>query len=181
MRPERARFLHVQQHVMTPTLASPIVLMAVPQDHPLESVLTGMPHEVYHVTTGALALDCAPALRPDVIMLASDLPDMPGLEACRALHAHPRLAHNVPILILSAEAPTPEQRVAALQAGAWDFVRYPNDLVELSLRVQAYVQAKRNIDVALSESLGDSANVVHSRAGLARRARALGALLARLN
>ena len=165
---------------MASTFAAPIVLMASPQDRPLESVLAGMPHEVYHVRSGALAIECAPALRPDVIMLALELPDMSGIETCRSLHAHPRLAHNVPILIMAPEPPTPEQRVAALDAGAWDFVRYPNDLAELSLKVQAYVQAKRNIDTALAETLGEPETFVHSRAGLARRARELGALMTRI-
>src|SRR5258707_11303701 len=156
---------------MTPTIAPPVVLMAVPQDRPLESVLTGMPHEVYHVRTGALALECAPMLRPDVIMLAVQLPDMSGLDVCRGLHAHPRLAHNVPILILSAAAPTPEQRVAALEAGGGGLLRYPSDPPQVSLKVQAYVQAKTNIDVAPSESAGDARTPGHPRAAPPRPAR----------
>lgn len=154
--------------------------MAVAEDRPIKSVLDGIEHELYHVRTGALAVACANALRPDVIVIGIDLPDMSGAEACRLLRAHPRIGHNVPILLLSADAPTPEQRVAALEAGAWDFGRYPSGLVELSLKVQAYVQAKRNIDIALAESMVQPEAVVHNRQSMARRVRELGGLMARV-
>src|SRR2546422_8161975 len=54
-------------------------------------------------------------------------------------------------LIIATDRPTPEQRVAALRAGAWDFVRHPGDPEEVALKLQTYVQAKRNIDVAFAE------------------------------
>src|SRR5438552_2217010 len=88
-------------------------------------------------------------------------------------------ATRVPILIIATDKPTPEQRVAALRAGAWDFVRHPGDPEEVALKLQTYVQAKRNIDVAFAEGLIDPATGLHSRPGLARRARELGALMAR--
>jgi PleD family two-component response regulator len=83
------------------------------------------------------------------------------------------------VLILAPDKPTPEQRVAALRAGAWDFLRYPGGPEDLSLKVQAYVQAKRNIDIALGDGLADPTTGLHNRYGLARRARELGALMAR--
>src|SRR2546426_3695219 len=79
-------------------------------------------------------------------MLAADLPDMTGIDASRLLHADLRIGHNVPIFIIATDKPTPEQRVAALRAGAWDFVRHPGDPEEVALKLQTYVQAKRNID-----------------------------------
>jgi PleD family two-component response regulator len=69
--------------------------------------------------------------------------------------------------------------VTALGAGVWDFLRYPRDPGELSLTLQAYAQAKHNIDVAMADDLVDPLTVVHGRAVLARRARELGALMAR--
>src|SRR4029077_10349473 len=74
---------------------------------------------------------------------------------------------------------TPEERVAALRAGAWDVLPHSGDAEELSLKLQTYVQAKRNIDLALSGALVDPTSGVHSRPALARRARELGALMAR--
>ena len=165
---------------MSTAAAPPVVLMAASQESPQIGVLHGIAHEVYHVRSGALAIDCAGSLRPDVILISLDLLDMTGIAACRALRAHPRVGRNIPILLLASEPPTPEQRVAGFDAGAWDFVRYPDEPEQFSLRVQAYVQAKRNIDVVLAETAAVPEAFVHTRSGLARRARELGALMARM-
>lgn len=159
--------------------ALPIVLIAAAQDRSLASVLTDNRYAVVQVHSGTLALEWARNLLPDTILLDADLPDMSGTDACRLLHSDLRIGHNVPIVILTPDKPTPEQRVTALRAGAWDFLRYPRDPGELSLKLEAYVQAKRNIDVALAEGLIDPATGLHSWPTLARRARELGALMAR--
>jgi len=159
--------------------APPIVLIASVEEHPLVGALERRRYAVVQVQTGALAVEWARNFQPDAIMLAADLPDMTGIDASRLLHADLRIGHNVPILIIATDKPTPEQRVAALRAGAWDFVRHPGDPEEVALKLQTYVQAKRNIDVAFAEGLIDPATGLHSRPGLARRARELGALMAR--
>src|SRR5437867_1251337 len=163
----------------TATSTPPVVLIAAVREQSLASVLEGSWCAVIQVRTGTLAVAWARDLRPDTIILEADLPDMSGVDACRMLHGDMRIGHNVPILILSREKPTPEQRVDALRAGAWDFVRQPGDPEELSLKLQAYVQAKRNIDLALADGQVDPTIGLHSRPVLARRARELGALLAR--
>jgi DNA-binding response OmpR family regulator len=158
----------------------PVVLIAAARERALTSGLQDYQYAaVVHVHTGTLALEWAPDLRPDTIILDADLPDMSGIDACRLLHNDPRIGHSVPILILAPDKPTPEQRVTGLRAGAWDFLRYPWDIEDLALKLQTYVQAKRNIDVALAEGLVDPTAGLHSRPALARRARELGALMAR--
>src|SRR6266704_239260 len=99
--------------------------------------------------------------------------DMSGIDACRLLHSELRIGHTVPTLILTPNKPTPEQRVAALRTGVWDFLLYPPDPEELLLSLETYLQAKRNIDVALA-GLVDPATGLHTRPALARRARELG-------
>ncbi|HEX9283891.1 MAG TPA: response regulator [Gemmatimonadales bacterium] len=163
----------------TATSTPPVVLIAAVREQSLASVLEGSWCAVVQVRTGTLAVAWARDLRPDTIILEAGLPDMSAVDACRMLHGDLRIGHNVPILILSPDKPTPEQRVAALRAGAWDFLLQPGDPEELSLKLQAYVQAKRNIDVALADGQVDPTIGLHSRPVLARRARELGALLAR--
>src|SRR5438034_10136792 len=107
--------------------APPIVLIASVEEHPLVGALERRRYAVVQVQTGALAVEWARNFQPDAIMLAADLPDMTGIDASRLLHADLRIGHNVPILIIATDKPTPEQRVAALRAGAWDFVRHPGD------------------------------------------------------
>jgi DNA-binding response OmpR family regulator len=164
---------------MTTPGAAPVLLIAVAHDQRLARLLEGYLYSVIQVHTGTLAREWARDVRPDAIILESDLPDMKGVDVCRALHADPRIGHSVPILILAADQPTPEQRVTALRAGAWDFLSHTDDPEELALKLQTYVQAKRNMEVALAEGLVDPVTGLHSRLSLARRARELGALMAR--
>ena len=157
----------------------PVILIVAPQERSPAGLIEDHGYAVVQVHTGTLALAWAADLRPDAIVVDAELPDMTGIELCAALHTDLRIGHNVPILILAPEQPTPEQRVAALRAGAWDFLSYPRDQDDLALTLQTFVQAKRNIDLALAQGLTDPTTGVHSRSSLARRARELGALMAR--
>jgi PleD family two-component response regulator len=158
--------------------APPLILIAAHADHSLASVFEGRPYTLLHVHSGALALQCVRDVRPDAIVLDADLPDMSGIDACRLLHDDLRIAHTVPTLILAPNKPTPEQRVAALRAGVWDFLPYPPDPEELLLSLETYLRAQRNTDVALV-GLVDPATGLYTRPALARRARELGALMSR--
>ncbi len=159
--------------------ASPLILVAAPPEHSLARMLEGGRYTVVQMHTGTLALEWVRDARPDAIILDADLPDMSGIDACRLLHSDLSIGHTVPTLIVAPSMPTPEQRVAALRAGVWDFLLYPPDPEELSLCLETYLQAKRNIDVALAAGLVDPATGLHTRPALARRARELGALMSR--
>ena len=162
----------------TTSPAPPLILIAASPEHSLASVFEGRHYTVVQVHTGTLALEWVQDVRPDTIILDADLPDMSGIDACRLLHSDLRIGHTVPTLILACGEPTPEQRVAALRGGVWDFLLYPPDPAELLLSLETYLQAKRNIDVALA-GLVDPATGLHTRPALARRARELGALMSR--
>jgi two-component system OmpR family response regulator len=85
------------------------------------------------VDSGTLALEKAPANVYSAILLDLNLPDMPGLEVCKAL----RKAHvSAPILILTAEART-STKVELLDAGADDYLTKPFSLDELKARLRA--------------------------------------------
>lgn len=164
---------------MSATPAVPVVLIASGRDRSLTRVLDHADYTVVESRTGGQALERARDKRPDIIILDAELPDLTGLEACRLFRGEPHIGRNVPILLLTSGQPTPEQRVTALRAGVWDFLPYPADPDGLTLKLETYVQAKRNIDATLAEGLFDPATGLHSRPGLARRARELGALMAR--
>ena len=156
----------------------PVVLLAAALDHPIGSLLE-VRFALAQVPSGALALERAAEVVPEVVLLQDQLPDMTGFEACVRLHFDRCLAFNVPCLIVCEGQPTPEQRVAAVRSGVWDFVRYPAETEDVSLRLDAFIQAKRNLDLALADGLIDPRTGLHTRTGLARRARQLGALMAR--
>src|SRR5882724_490765 len=105
--------------------APPLILIAARPEHSLASVFAGRHYAVAQVHTGTLALEWVRDVRPDTIILDADLPDMSGIDACRLLHSDLRIGHAVPTLILAPNQPTPDQRVAALRGGVWDFLVYP--------------------------------------------------------
>ena len=79
---------------------SPLVLVANDQEwslRSLESILQPHGYEVLRAYTGRQALERARAARPDVIILDSEMPDMRGLDVCRALRAE---AMEIPTLIV---------------------------------------------------------------------------------
>src|SRR6267378_3873196 len=164
---------------MSSTPDLPVVLVAIRRDRSLMRALGPIGYVVIESPSGGRALERARETRPDVIILDTELSDLTGLEACRLFRGEPHIGRNVPILMLTSGPPTPEQRVTALRAGVWDFLPYGADGHEMSLKLETYIQAKRNIDATLAEGLFDPTTGLHSRPGLARRARELGALMAR--
>ncbi|MER6789397.1 response regulator [Streptomyces sp. NPDC000658] len=84
---------------------------------------------------GATALRLAAARRPDVVILDLGLPDMDGIDVIKALRGWTR----VPILVLSARQGS-DEKVAALDVGADDYVTKPFDMNELLARLRAAVR-----------------------------------------
>ncbi|MFD8719944.1 winged helix family two component transcriptional regulator [Streptomyces sp. Ag109_O5-1] len=91
---------------------------------------------------GATALRLAAARQPDVVMLDLGLPDMDGIDVIKALRGWTR----VPVLVLSARQAS-DEKVAALDAGADDYITKPFSMDELLARLRAAV--RRNEDAPL--------------------------------
>ena len=90
------------------------------------------------VSSGAVAVEQVQSIAYDLVILDWMLPEMDGLSVCRTVRAR---GNQVAILMLTARAEVPE-RIAALDAGADDYVPKPFDLGELLARVR--VRARRN-------------------------------------
>ncbi|MCX5599013.1 response regulator [Streptomyces phaeochromogenes] len=92
---------------------------------------------------GATALRLAAARQPDVVVLDLGLPDMDGVDVIRALRGWTR----VPILVLSARRAS-DEKVAALDAGADDYVTKPFSMDELLARLRAAVRRTETAPLA---------------------------------
>jgi PleD family two-component response regulator len=92
---------------------------------------------------------------------------------CRLLRAEPRVSQSTAILVTTTGRPTRNERLAALRAGAWDYLGHPLDAEELLLKFDAFVRAKHDADRAREEGLIDGLTGLYSVHGLARRAREL--------
>ena len=131
-------------------------------------------YAVLQERTAQHALERARNTEPDVILVDAELPDMPGVDLCRAIRADPRVSGSTPILLTIRDAATRTQRLAALRAGAWECIAPPHDADEILLKIGAYVHAKLDADRARTDGLLDPVTGLYNRQGLARRARELG-------
>lgn len=97
---------------------------------------------------GATALRLAAARQPDVVLLDLGLPDMDGVDIIKALRGWTR----VPIMVLSARQSS-DEKVAALDAGADDYVTKPFSMDELLARLRAAVRRTEDTPLALELTL----------------------------
>ena len=104
----------------------------------LQTSLRGAGYEVDTATTGEQALAAAAIRPPDAVILDLVLPDARGTDVCRELRAW----SSVPVIVLSVIEGESE-KVAALDAGADDYVTKPFGVEELLARLRA---ALRRVD-----------------------------------
>lgn len=98
----------------------------------LQATLTRGGYTSIEATTAAEALEQARAASPDAILLDLGLPDRDGLEIVPLL----KQQSQAPILVVSARDAT-DQKVAALDLGADDYVTKPFDSEEVLARLRA--------------------------------------------
>ncbi len=92
-------------------------------------------YQVHAAATGAGALQLAATDAPDAVVLDLGLPDMDGSDVIAGLRGWT----DVPILVLSAREHS-RQKVAALDAGADDYVVKPFGMEELLARLRAAIR-----------------------------------------
>lgn len=118
----------------------PELLVLVIEDEPqirrlLRTLLEADGYRVAEAVNGADGLAAAAQKPPAVIVLDLGLPDLDGLEVLRRL----REWTQVPVLILSVRD-ADEQKVAALDGGADDYVTKPFSGAELLARVRGLIR-----------------------------------------
>jgi two-component system phosphate regulon response regulator PhoB len=91
--------------------------------------------DVVEAGNGAEALALAKNDPPKVIILDLMMPEMSGVEVCRALRRNPATS-RIPVLMLTAKS-TEEDKVVGFEVGADDYVTKPFSPRELVLRVRA--------------------------------------------
>jgi two-component system, OmpR family, KDP operon response regulator KdpE len=89
-------------------------------------------YEAETAATGKACLDAAARHPPAVVLLSLNLPDLSGVDVIRSL----RRRSQAPIIVL-AEREQGREQVAALDAGADDYVIKPFDMDELLARIRA--------------------------------------------
>jgi two-component system KDP operon response regulator KdpE len=110
-------------------------VLVVDDERPIRKFLKaslGSRYTVFEATTGEEALAAVAAERPDVILLDLGLPDVDGVEITRRL----REWTQIPIIVVTVREQE-KDKIAALDAGADDFLTKPFGVGELMARLRA--------------------------------------------
>ncbi len=110
----------------------------------IAALLTRDGYTVEFAVDGRSAVDHVTRHQPDLVLMDVLMPEMNGLEACRALKQN-SATRLVPIVLVTALQETGD-RVAGIEAGADDFISKPFNVLELSARVRSLIRIKRYTD-----------------------------------
>jgi len=103
----------------------------------LKAQLTGY-FQILEAVDGQQALEKAQQFLPDIVLLDMMMPEKDGLQVCQELRARTP-TQNIPIILLTARADE-ETKLAALAAGASDFLTKPFSTTELHVRLKNLVE-----------------------------------------
>jgi two-component system KDP operon response regulator KdpE len=131
-------------------MPEPVVVLV--EDEPqirrfLRATLGGQGYRLFEATTGADGLVEVASRQPDVVIVDLGLPDMDGLEVIRRL----REWSAVPVIVLSARGQE-RDKVAALDAGADDYVSKPFSAGELLARIRVALRHTAGVSHEGSEA-----------------------------
>jgi two-component system KDP operon response regulator KdpE len=127
--------------------------------HVLQRTLTSHGYHVQTAMAGQAGLSSALACPPDLVVTDIALPDMSGFDIIRSL----RRWSQVPIIVLSDNSAS-DMKIAALDAGADDYVAKPFDAAELTARIRAAVRRAGRVSNAARTHVGSWAIDLAGRA-----------------
>lgn len=99
----------------------------------MQHIFAAEHYEVSLAATAEAGMDACLKELPDLVLLDVNLPDGNGLEVCHRMKENARIKH-IPVIILTGDATSVENKVAGLEAGAEDYILKPFIPEELSAR-----------------------------------------------
>ncbi len=108
--------------------------------------LSAASYGVVQANSAAAVLEALKDDLPDLIILDVDLPDLDGISLCRKIRENPATT-DIPVIVVSSRT-DPDSRLAALRAGAEEFLPKPLDEMILLARARNLIRSR-----ALSEEL----------------------------
>jgi adenylate cyclase len=109
----------------------------------LEAVLAPRGYAIVKAESGREALEKVTTEPVDLVLLDILMPEMDGYAVCRALREDPATRY-LPVVMVTASGD--QEKVAAIEAGADDFITKPFDQAELVARVSSLLRIKRYHD-----------------------------------
>jgi CheY-like chemotaxis protein len=96
-------------------------------------------HEITAASNGAEAVELAPQVKPDLIMMDVRMPKMTGYEACREIKKHESVK-DVPVIFLSAKGQDEEIQTGK-DVGAVAYILKPFAPDELTQKISDILKA----------------------------------------
>ncbi len=118
---------------------------------------------IYHAADSDEGLTLAQALRPDLILLDVDLPQVSGFETCQLLKSDPA-TEEIPVAFLSGADQT-DSKVLGLELGAIDYITKPFAPAEFKARVRALLRTRKALARLAEQATYDSLTSLMNRAG----------------
>ena len=131
-------------------MSDPTVTVVLIEDdrHIRRYVRTSLENEamrVFDVETGQQGIAMTTSTKPDLVIVDLGLPDVDGLHVIRQLRGW----SDVPIIVLSGRT-RDEEKIAALDAGADDYLTKPFSIAELEARIRALLRRQNRCVIAES-------------------------------
>ena len=140
--------------------AAPLILVA-DTDQSCRKLIIGLlgriGFETIEAKNGPETLELVQRLRPALVLLEVNLPEVSGYEVCRELRDD--FGDEISVIFLSGERTTSSDRVAGLLVGADDYIVKPFDRDELLARVRAAlrrIQPQTNGNHVVTPPIGAS-------------------------
>jgi len=130
----------------------------------VSELLTGLADEVEWASLPERGIRMAMQLRPDIILLDINMPNMDGLKVCRHLK-EAEATRDVPVLFLTIESNV-SSLARALDCGGADYILKPFNEIDLRARVRVALRTKRMIDLLKEQARIDALTGLSNRAGL---------------
>ena len=161
-----------------PVERPPLALIACSDDwmsRALENVFQQHGYVVAHTRSGMQCLELAKVANHDVLVIDESLSDLTALEVCRSIRESSRFDHSIPIVVTSPTPADPRTRLAAFQAGVWEYCSHPVDLEPIFVKLDTFLRGRSELVLARSEEFVDPTTGLYTAFGLRQLAGKMGA------
>jgi diguanylate cyclase (GGDEF)-like protein len=138
-----------------------------------ESILAPNGYQVVRVGGGDEAVRVFSSIRPDMVLIETELAEDTDLDTCRLLRAESTLGPRTPIVLVCPRVPSRSVRLEAIRAGAWEVFSFPFDGEEMLLKLGLFAAVRGEVERVEEQGMLDPWTGLYNARGVVRRAQEL--------